>query len=299
MNIKYYIKKYTWFIILTAIILSFSFPSLGLIFTPYLTYLLMLLMFFSCLDIDLKKILEHLKNCKNKITILVIIHLSSPFLILLLKPFFSDEIFLGLILVTTISSGMSVVFLSNLYGGIASQALVIAFLSNIFSPISVPLLVLLFTKTNIEIDFMVMSLTMLRLVVIPIVIAMLLKNTRANKRLKNYGTYISIVVLFLLILGIISPVKSIVLSNLKISLMLGGLISVLVIINFFLGYFVGSNKAEKITYGISASYKNVTLSTIIALSLFGPLVALPSIIYTVVNNLFLIPLQLIFLKEKK
>jgi len=50
---------------------------------------------------------------------------------------------------------------------------------------------------------------------------------------------------------------------------------------------------------VSASYKNHTLSTVIALSLFGPTVALPSVIYAVVNNLFLIPMQFVFEEKEK
>lgn len=297
MNIKYTMKKYTWLIVLIAIILGFSLPQIGLIFRPYLTYLLMLLMFLSCLNIDFQKILKPLKYWKNEMQALAIIHLASPLLILLLKPFFSDEIFLGLIIASVISSGIGVVFLSRLYGGIPSQSLILTSISNILSPITVPFLILIFAKTNIKIDYLAIGLTMLKLVIIPIALALIIRKTKINKHLSDYGDPISTITLFLLITGLIAPVRSIILSNLKLSLTLGGLISILVIINFFLGYLIGSTKPEKITYAISTSYKNFTLSTVIALSLFNPTVALPAVIYTVINNLLLIPLQLIFLKR--
>lgn len=292
-------KKYTWLIILIAILISFIFPAAGLVFKPYLGYLLMLIMFFSYLNVDLKKILICLKDSRNEFASLGIIHLVSPLLVLLTKPFLSEEIFLGLILVATISSGMSVVFLSHLYGGKPSQALVITTLSNLFSPITIPFLVLLFTRTTIEIDILAMSLTMLKLVIIPFVIALIIRKTRINQPLKSHGDHLSIIILFFLILGIVSPLRTIIFDNINLSLFLAGITSILVIINFSLGYFLGKNKPEKITFGISSSFKNFTLATVTALSLFNPIVALPAIIYTVVNNILLIPIQLIFAREKK
>ncbi len=298
MDIEHLMKKYMWAIIFVAIIISFIYPNPGLMLKPYLIYLLMLLMFFSCLGINLKKIAEELKDCRDELATLAIIHLASPILILFLKPFLPEEVFLGLILAAVISSGMSVVFLSYLYGGIASEALVITSISNILSPITVPFLVLLFARTTIRVDVLAMIWTIFKLVAIPLAAAALIRKTSLNKPLEKHGSYISIVVLFVLILGIISPVRDVVLSNLNLSLILGAVVSVLVTINFFLGYLIGKSKPEKITYAITASYKNMTLSTVIALSLFNPMVALPSVIYAVVNNLFLIPLQLIFVRKK-
>ncbi len=298
MSLKHFIKEYSWLVILIAIILSFLFPKIGLTFKPYLIYLLMILMFFSCLNIRLKEIFFNLKDYKKKLLILLIIHLVSPLLVLFLKPFLSDELFLGFILASVTSSGMSVVFLSHLYKGIESEALVITSLSNIFSPVIIPLLVFLFAKTSVQVDSFAMSMTILKLVIIPLSLALLIRKTKLNKSISHYGIYISIFILFLLILGIISPVRNIILLNIKQSLIIGVIISVLVIFNFLLGYFIGSSRPEKITFAISGSYKNFTLATVLALSLFNPIVALPAILYTIVNNLFLIPMQFFFIKEK-
>ncbi|MFH1126834.1 MAG: hypothetical protein ABIG84_08330 [archaeon] len=258
----------------------------------------MLLMFFGCLDVSLFQIFVHLKDYRKILLVLFVIHLSGPIVVFLMKPFFSSEIYLGLILATVISSGMSVVFLSQLYGGIPSKALVITSLSNILSPLSVPFLVFLFAGTAIAVDFFAMALTVVKLVIVPVIAALLVKKIRLYGVLRDYGTYISIVVLFFLILGIISPVRAIILADIGQSLVLFGLACVFVVINFSLGYFAGSSREEKITYAISGSYKNFTLSTVIALSLFSPVVAMPSVIYSVVNNLSLIAIQFVFGEKK-
>jgi len=191
MNIKSFIKEYTWLIILIAIVFGFIFPQIGPLIKPYLIYLLMTLMFFSCLSIKVKDILVGLKNYKENFQILAVIHLLSPLILLLFKGYFSEEIFLGLILAASTSSGMSVIFLSQLYGGDGGKALVITSLSNILSPLTMPLLVFLFARTTIEVDSVAMGLTILKLVVIPLILATLIRNTKANNALKQNGTYIS------------------------------------------------------------------------------------------------------------
>lgn len=298
MDLKYSARKYMWVLVLSAVVIGFAFPEPGFMLEPYLGYLLMCLMFFGCLDVSIPQILNHMKDYRKKIAVLLVIHLSGPVLVLFLRPFLPAEIYLGLVLASVVSSGMSVVFLSQLYGGIPSRSLIITSVSNIFSPVTVPILVFLFAGTSVAVDYVSMGVTMLKLVVVPVVLVLLVQRTRFYQRLKDNGTYFSIGALFLIILGIIAPVRAAILADVSMSLVIGGLISLLVAVNFLLGYAVGSGRQEKITYAVSASYKNHTLSTVIALSLFGPTVALPSVMYSVINNLFLIPIQFVF-EEKE
>lgn len=299
MDLKYSAKKYMWVVVLSAIVIGFAFPEPGFMLKPYLSYLLMCLMFFGCLDVSIPQILHHMKDYKKKIVVLLVIHLSGPVLVLFLRPFLPAEIYLGLVLASVVSSGMSVVFLSQLYGGIPSKSLIITSVSNIFSPVTVPLLVFLFAGTAVAVDYVSMGITTLKLVVVPLAAVLIVQRTRFHQPLKDYGTYFSIGALFFLMLGIIAPVRALVLADVGQSLVLSGLISVLVVVNFVLGYAIGSGRQEKITYAVSASYKNTTLSTVIALSLFNPVVALPSVVYAVVNNLSLIPMQFVFEEKEK
>ena len=290
MKINFLIKNNIWLLILISVIVSFIYPQPGLYLKPYLAYLLMILMFIGCLEVKIRNVLKQLRHLKNYL-VLAIIHILPAIFVLLFKSFLNDEIFLGLILATVISSGMATVFLSHLYGGLPAEALVITTFSNIFSPITVPLLVLIFAQTSIKIDVASMSLTMVKLVIIPVVLARLVSYTKFKKVCSTYGDSFSSILLFVIMLGIVSPVRDLILSNWKLSLGIFVLASVLIVINFVVGFLLGSNVKEKITYGITASYKNFTLATVVALSLFGPAVALPVVVYAVVNNLSLIPLQ--------
>ena len=322
MNIQTTIKNNIWLVILLALIISFIFPRPGLIFSPMTGYLLMILMFISCLDLNFGQLTKQIQNWKKQILILAIIHLLAPILILIFaKPFFSPDIYLGLILTASMPSGMSVVFLSCLYcekkdkseigkifnrifnfiihpqNEVAPQALFTTTISNLLSPIIVPLVVLALANTVVKINFWPISLTIVKFAIIPVFLAKGFTNTKIKNKIKQYGSEASIILLFLIMLGIISPTRSLILENIILSLWIAVFLLVIILIDFSAGYLLGKTREEKITLGITASYKNFTLASVIALSLFSPVVALPAIIYAVVNNFFLIPLQY-FVKKR-
>lgn len=293
-----WLAKNTWLVILIAIAMSFLVPSIGIILKPYINYFLMVLMFLSCLDIDLKEFWLALKDFKIQVIVLGIIHLVSPILILILfKWFLSEEIFLGLILASVIPAGRAAVFLVKIYGGKPVTALVISSISNALSPITVPFLVWLFAKTSIEINPLEIGMTILWMVAIPIVAAIIFRIAGGAKYLVNKSAGLSVIFLFMIILGIISPIREIILDNWTKSVGLILIVLFLIGVDFWLGYKLGKTKEDKITLAVTSSYKNYTLGTLVALTLFNPVVALPSIIYTISNNLLLIPIQIITKKK--
>lgn len=297
MYIKHLIGGKTWLIVLIAIVLSFIFPEPGLFLKPYLSYLLMALMFLSCLDISLHAIFKELKDFKRKLLMLGVIHLISPIIILLLKPWLSEEIFLGLILASVMCSGMSIVFLAELYRGAAADALVLTTISNVLSPLIVPFLVWVFAKTLIKIDPLTISWTMVKLVVLPIILASIVRELNWRRKFHHHEADLSIIILFVIILGVISPLRETLMVHWGEAIRVSILVIVLNAIGGLLGYRLGRTRAEKITFTLAGSYKNYVLSLILALSLFNSLVALPALVYTLINNASLIPLQWIFSRK--
>jgi len=293
-----FVRKNTWFLILVAVSISFLWPASGFFLKPYVNYFLMGIMFLSCLDIDLKQLKNDLKNFKKQAIIILISQLVGPIIVLCLKPFLSEEIFLGLILASAIPIGRSSVFLSKIFGGDAVLPLVASSISNALSPITVPFLVLVFAKTSIKIDPVQMGSTILWLVLVPIILAILARMTGKVNFLIKQASSLSILLLFLIIIGIISPLRETILNNLTNSLILMLLIAGLMMINFWFGWIIGNKREEKIALAITASYKNYTLGTLLALSMFTPVVALPSIIYTITNNLMLVPIQILIKRNK-
>lgn len=283
-------------VILIAVVIGFIWPGPGEYLGKWLDYLLMILIYLSCLDLELKKIGQGIREYPKLLGALAVVHLVSPLLVFFLKGFFPPEIYLGMILVTAVPSGRSSVFLSSIFGGEAEKALVISTISNMISPIVVPMLVWVLAGAVVKFNLGAMGLSMVKLVIVPIVAALLTR--KIVGKLAKISSDLSTLIVFLIILGIVSPIREQVLNNWQMSmgLMLVGL--VLMTINFGVGYLIGKDKSEKITFAISSSYKNYSLATIVALGVFNPTVALPSLVYAVANNLLLLPMQLTILKKK-
>ena len=103
----------------------------------------------------------------------------------------------------------------------------------------------------------------------------------------------------MIIFSMIASIRQTILNNISLTIWLFLLISILVIIDFYLAYSFGKKYKEKITYALAASYKNYALASVLSLSLFGAVAALPATVYALVNNLLLVPFQLIFLPAIK
>ncbi len=298
MDIKFYLKEYSWLVILVAIGLGLWLPNTGLVIKPYVSYLLMGLMFLSCVNIDFSRSWKHLKKIRKVIFSMFVIFLLSGILVYFFRGNFSDDVYLGLILTTSMPAGISVIFLSKLYGGSTAKSLVISVLANILSPVLVPVIVLWLAQTQIEVNVWQMFLTISKLVLFPIVLARIVGMTGFRKIVESEGTYISIILLFGLIWGVVAPVGP-VLSETNNLLLLVLMVILLVLLNIVIGLWLGSDWKAKKTYAISLAYKNFTLAMVLALTLFGPQVAVPAAIYTLINNLMLIPLQWMWGAEKK
>ena len=286
-----FFQRNIWAVVLGGLIVSFLLPPIGILMSTFVQFFFMIIMFFSTLNISVRKVMAEIKHPSKILMVLFLIHLASPLMLLPFRGFFSEEIFLGLILASVVPSGISVVFLTKLFGGDPSRSLVITTISSLLSPITVPVLVMLFAHTSLAISPFSMSLTIIKLVIIPFGLARLVARTSYKTKLDSYTTQVMLITLFLIIIGIISPLTRYVLSTLPLFMVLAGLVAILNTILFLAGFKIGSSHEAKASYAITATFKNFTLSTVLALSLFNAEVALPAIAYSVINSFLLIPMQ--------
>lgn len=278
-------------VVFAGLILGFTFPTFGRLITPILQPLLMMLTFLGTIDIKIDNVIADIKKPGKTLLALFIIHLAGPMMILFLRDFFSDEIFLGLIIATSVSSGIAIIILSKLFGGNPAKALVLTTISNFAAPLTIPILVLILAQTQITIDPIQMSVTIIKLILIPFAIAQIVAKTSWKHQITQRSGELSLIVLFFLIIGVIASVRDLLLINIILTFKLAIVLTILSVVLFILGYLLGSNKASKITYAISPVYRNFALATVLALTLFNPTVAIPSVIFTVVVHVLIIPFQ--------
>ncbi|MEK6964056.1 MAG: bile acid:sodium symporter [Nanoarchaeota archaeon] len=290
------IKNHFGLIILISIVLGLLIPGPGLFLKPYAQYLLMLLMFVSCLKINWREVVRYLKDIRHVEIILCIIHVLTALIAIMAFKFFSlfsslsNDLFLGLIIVAVAPAGLSSVFLSVLAKGKPAEALAFASVSNLLSPFLTPFLIFVFVGAKVEINFLSMVWLMLKLVILPFFAAQLAN--RFVSSVSKLGNMLSLPVLVAIIWAVTSPMGKEIMSFDAFLLFL--IASVMILGTFIISWAFAPSWKEGVTYSIVSTYKNFTLSTVVALTLFNPVVALPSVIYTLANNLWLIPMFYFF-----
>ena len=293
-------QKYFSLIILLGIGLAFLWPTPGLMIKPYLIYILGTMMTLSCLKINLRELKSVKKEWWRYLIMLAIIFLL-PAILTFFAHFITltnNELYIGMMLAAAVPCGVSIVFISDLLGGQTTKALLTTTLSHMVSPIITPLVFWFFVHKIIEVDFTAMIIIILKLVVIPLILAEIISKFSWKEKLIKVSGSINTYLLLILLWGIIAPVKNIILENLKISLIAIGTALVIMFIVALIARIFGRDDKEDITWMVAGTFKNFTLSSVIALSLFGQMALLGSVIYGIVSNLIIVPLQIIYRNKK-
>lgn len=278
--------------VLGSIAISFLWPPLGEWSRPHLTTILIAVMTLSCLHIDISN-MRQIKSHKWQYGLMLLFIFVIPAVIIsLFRSFLPAEAYVGLILAAAVPSAVSVVALTTILGGVPAKALVGTTLAHLVSPLLTPLIVWLFAHQVISVDPASMCLLIAKLVVLPLILAQILRALKVHKIITApLSTAISMGLLVLLITGIISPSRGIVYQNSHLLPIMSAIIVVTLVAEIGLAFVLGKSRREAITWMVVDSYKNFTLSSVIALQLFGPLAVLGSIMFVIIDNLALLPIQ--------
>ena len=136
-----------------------------------------------------------------------------------------------------------------------------------------------------------------KLVIIPLIIAEIIKYFGWHKKLERIITPSNTLLVSLLNWGGIAPVAGLISLN-NHSFLLAILFSlVITILQIILGFIFGRNKEERTTWSIINFYKNTGLATVITLASFGTEALLGVVAYIIVTNAVLAPFQLFINKN--
>ena len=273
-------------VVAAAMVVGFVFsgPASGL--EPALTSILMGLMFMGCLDVRPGPLVDTLKRPGRVTAVLATIHLLPALIAWRLAPLLGHDLGVGLVLAAATSSGFSVVFLSQLLGGRPGQALPLTVLSNASTPVVLPAVVA--AQAGAAGVGEPLALARGRRGA-----AGAVGRTPAGPWLKAKGRPLSLGLLFALIVGVIAQVRDQLVQRPAEALAVLAIVSGLVLACFAVGWFLGRDRPERITLGLVGSYKNYTLATVVALEFLGPTAAIPAVVYAIVNNAALAPMQLL------
>jgi len=294
MNISSFLSEELWLVILAAIFLGICLPQPGGYLAPYAIYLLLGVMFLTGLEIELHYIKSTLQNKRNFIASFLIIFLVMPLVAFILSLPLPNDLKLGIILMATMPIGMSSTFFILKVGGDAAYALVLTTLTTLATPFLAPMIVKTLTGVFVEINAFELFVSLLELVVLPFGLALIFRNfgKGLSKRLLKISSPITSILIFLIIWGILSKTNFLFPEIWQVVL----IELIMLAVGFGVGYCMV--KRDRVTMGLTSASKNVTLSMVIALNIFNPVVAIPSIIWVLLRNVAIVPALWIWGRKK-
>jgi predicted Na+-dependent transporter len=289
-----FISRYsTSLIVILSIVFGFVFPQVGLIWKPYLAFLLMILMFLVALSTEPNEIAHAVGNCPVIVMGLFTTFVLVPVLALSAKPFVSSIAYAGIVLALCCPSAVVSAFWAKTFRADVATALVMSVVTSLVSIITVPVTVLVAVGTILNFDVSSMIVNLAEIILIPMVASFLLRKFVHLdwNRTSNYGSRAELGLLALLIWGSIAPGVEYVRNNVAEFILLNAFVLGILAFAFALTHFLtrrfGRKKAVSIE--IATTVKNAALSLVVGQTAFGPRILPPLIANLTAQNLLLVP----------
>jgi bile acid:Na+ symporter, BASS family len=303
LDYKNFVRKFSSIIIaLLAVSLGLLLPGIGLLWHPYTSVILALIMFFVALNIKPKEFINSLRNYKIILFALFLVFFIPPILSIFGMPFFKPVEYAALVIAFGSPAAISSVFWCDVFRGHTPLALIISMVTNILAIVTIPITILLVTQTIAQIDSTAIFTNLIVILVVPLVAAQALRRLLSQKiqRIVVRSPPIQQALVLFLIWGAVSP-GAVFVENSPVEFMVL-LFFILLILSatFVVAYFSGKRfgRSNAIALSVVSSHKNSTLAIVIGELVLGP-IALPALIANLVGqNLFVIPARaVLYLSE--
>jgi predicted Na+-dependent transporter len=294
MNYKGFIRKFSSIIIVSiSVSLGLLAPNIGVLWHPFTSIILALIMFFVALNINSKEFVSSIKNYKIILLALGLVFIVPPAFSIIGIPFFKPIEYAALVIALSSPAAISSVFWCDAFDGHTPLALIISMMTNLLALMTVPITILFMTQTIAHINSAEIFSNLFFILVVPLVAGQVLRKLSSKKiqKINIHSSPVQNALVFFLIWGAIAPGAILIQEN-PVEFMLLLIFIVLILsATFAVAYFAGKNfgRSRAIALSVVSSHKNSTLAIVIGELVLGPL-ALPALIANLVGqNLFLIP----------
>jgi len=211
-----------------------------------------------------------------------------PLLALFVSRLFSleEELFVGMVLVGSAPGGTASNLITYLSGGDLPYSVAMTSLSTLLSPLLTPLLVYALAGKVVEVPFWGMVFTTLKVVVLPLFVGFGLRKLFGRKErveaLLPYCALLSVAFILAVIFALNAnrlPLVSLKLTLAVLLHVLGGFSA-----GYLLGLLSGMDSKRARTLAVEVGMQNSGLSSLLALKFFTPLTALPSALFSLLQN---------------
>ncbi|WP_456342257.1 bile acid:sodium symporter family protein [Thermovibrio sp.] len=289
-------SDFLWLWVLLAVPVALKLPSLFLPLKPLIKPLLASVILAMGLTLKGRELLSIFKKPKLLIVGLFTQYSAMPLLGLVFGLIFlkniNPELVAGQVLTGSCPTGV----VSNVYNFLtgANVALSIALsgVNTLVSPLLTPVLTKVLVGKLVAVNGLKLFLDMVQITLIPVLVGIGLNSIMPEKieKVKPYLPAYSTFAVVLIVGFVVAAGSSKILSlppKAFLYLFLASLFHLL--FGFWLGYliprFSGLEPKERITISIETAMQNSGLATVLAVSQWGALAALPAVFYSVVQNL--------------
>ncbi len=208
-----------------------------------------------------------------------------------------SQFFVGVVLVGSAPGGTASNLITYLSKGDLPYSISMTTVSTLLSPLLTPLWTYILAGKYVEVPFLAMVETTLRIVVLPVLTGMLIRYFLKSQieKLEAFLPYVAIFSISFIIATIFALNVDVIK---KVSLLIVLVVLLHNILGFILGYafgvLVGLDRTKAKTLSIEVGLQNSGLSAVLAIKYFSKVAAIPSAIFSLSQNLLGVLLSLLF-----
>ena len=273
-NLLKKIEQYFWVILIAAVCLGFTAPSIFKQFEHYVVYIIMVIMGFLYLKVDILDVITHLKKPHLLLYISFVNLIVLPIIVYFVFQGVDPDLLIALFLLAALPTGVSSAAFTDIMQGRTSLNLSVIIVTNLFSVITIPFLFFTLFKTDLQLDHMSLLVILLKIFFIPFFIAKVLKHVILKKYLTKVQHFSNIMIIFLLAFMItisISFRAESILTHLPLQVKNIAILFACFIGFQLIGYFSSFwlPKGEKLAVSNSCMIMNNILGIVLALAFFS------------------------------
>ncbi|MGG4609678.1 ketopantoate/pantoate/pantothenate transporter PanS [Providencia sp. Me31A] len=277
-----------WALILS--ILAYYTPHSFTGISPFISYLLMLIMFTMGVTLRISDFKRVVTRPAPVIICTFIHYLIMPLAAWLLAKAFDmpADLAIGMILVGSVASGTASNVMIYLARGDVALSVTISSVSTLVGVFATPLLTLLYADTSISVNVMGMLLSILQIVIIPIIAGLAIHHlfSETVKKVEPFLPSLSMICILAIISAVVAGSQSHIAS-------VGFMVAIAVVLHngigliggYWGGRLFGFDESTCRTLAIEVGMQNSGLAATLGAQYFGAMAALPGALFSVWHNL--------------
>lgn len=286
-----------------AFLVGLAIPDHAGRLNPYITYLLMGIMYLTILKIDLKELAKTASEPKHLIYLSLIILFAIPFYSYLATRLLYPSIIVPAIIFGSLPAAMASTSYTDLLGGNVHITLLLTIITSLAAPVTMPLIVSILAGVETQAGYTDMLLMLAKAIFVPFLLAILTKRAarRTIERTRDYYSIVNIGLLFLLIAGPVGANADVMLKDPLESAKVTIYSMALMGSFHFIGWFALWKRPmrDKVASATAIAYSNITLGVVFAYEFFPPEVVVGVVLFEIAWNLLPIPFQALVKKIEK